>query len=817
MTELAKRIVDAYNEKDFNKCEASLLFLALAYNSDIEKGKVYDHDLKHLMFAVNFIRNPLGARYALEDYTSIKSVLFGTIQTLKMINNPENDTSDAFHKELVIDKRIIDDLIDLVTYTYVLYQMNQVNSKRMDDCETWKLPFVEQLLTIFTFFQDQVRILRQDPQTYLHDDYITGMELSVADRPVEYYDSLTSSISDNFESMLEATNELIHYLYFQYGKNIKSEELIENINFDLIRPYGNVDFQRYMYIAGQRTLLRRIEEGIRYGYYSFDSTGRQENGFKYFLFILEDDNKYRARRLGLLRREYQYQNHALMYSLSQPNLAKAYELLTKLADMLVKIQTDKSLLVDISQFHPDSELFQKAEKIAIPKLGVVESLTKDYYLGCQVKGVKISDFLCTYRYLFTLAEVFNTASLHLIDQDIPSTYVKEVCLVNSSYLSSELSRIHNYELKYAEKLIDRFVFHEKNNRFDDVFAQPLLKISNSQVVLSQALMEQVNLDRAIERQFIRFNKNISEVGRKFEEYFINSLSCGYVQSPLDFQRKEIPNFAVNTNKIKYIAFDGKDIEFDMIAMLGDYIILTELKAVMSSYDLDDLEARKKNVKEAVKQLYRREESLLYDWEKIRALVSIKLPERPIDRDHIILVVCTDSYDYTPLKNGKVFITDDSTYLKYFTNPYAHIVKAEEKRLGIATVKSLWAKGYPDAQEFMEYLMDPITIHPISDCIIKQQIPGIVMDDQDFALFYEDYILTQDPVRSAALGTTDYTSEGFINLDAKEWSDKQQAEALDLKAEFESQGILGKQKMKGRDRNKPCPCGSGKKFKNCCGK
>ena len=219
--------------------------------------------------------------------------------------------------------------------------------------------------------------------------------------------------------------------------------------------------------------------------------------------------------------------------------------------------------MDISQFHPDSELFQKAEKIAIPKLGVVESLTKDYYLGCQVKGVKISDFLCTYKYLFTLAEVFNTASLHLIDQDIPSTYVKEVCLVNISYLSSELSRIHNYELKYAEKLIDRFVFHEKNNRFDDVFAQPLLKISNSQVVLSQALMEQVNLDRAIERQFIRFNKNISEVGRKFEEYFINSLSCGYVQSPLDFQRKEIPNFAVNTNKIKYIAFDGKDIEFEI--------------------------------------------------------------------------------------------------------------------------------------------------------------------------------------------------------------------------------------------------------------
>ena len=25
------------------------------------------------------------------------------------------------------------------------------------------------------------------------------------------------------------------------------------------------------------------------------------------------------------------------------------------------------------------------------------------------------------------------------------------------------------------------------------------------------------------------------------------------------------------------------------------------------------------------------------------------------------------------------------------------------------------------------------------------------------------------------------------------------------------------KMNGKNRNKPCPCGSGKKFKNCCGK
>ena len=75
----------------------------------------------------------------------------------------------------------------------------------------------------------------------------------------------------------------------------------------------------------------------------------------------------------------------------------------------------------------------------------------------------------------------------------------------------------------------------------------------------------------------------------------------------------------------------------------------------------------------------------------------------------------------------------------------------------------------------------------------------------------------------------YSSEDFIYLDARDWSEQQQAEALVLKEEYILHGLLAqrtmesrtffpdKQKMKGRDRNKPCPCGSGKKFKNCCGK
>ena len=75
----------------------------------------------------------------------------------------------------------------------------------------------------------------------------------------------------------------------------------------------------------------------------------------------------------------------------------------------------------------------------------------------------------------------------------------------------------------------------------------------------------------------------------------------------------------------------------------------------------------------------------------------------------------------------------------------------------------------------------------------------------------------------------YSSEDFVYLDASEWSAEQQIDALQLKKEYKEMHLLAERhlfqktffaenkKMKGRDRNKPCPCGSGKKFKHCCGR
>lgn len=74
-----------------------------------------------------------------------------------------------------------------------------------------------------------------------------------------------------------------------------------------------------------------------------------------------------------------------------------------------------------------------------------------------------------------------------------------------------------------------------------------------------------------------------------------------------------------------------------------------------------------------------------------------------------------------------------------------------------------------------------------------------------------------------------SSEEFLYFDASYWTEEDQKSAIETKEEYVNNNLLGEQtavriqqrgpefNVKGRDRNKPCPCGSGIKYKFCCGK
>ena len=302
-TETIKQIIEAYEKNNLEECEIKLFFLALLYNTDIREGGDYDHNLKHVLFKTNCIRNPIGKKYTIKDYEKTRQILMNVLNLLKSINNPKIDTQDIFQKNLTIDDRIIKDILDIAVYTDCFYKMNYINSKRMDESEISKIPFVEQLISVLIFHQDQTRLVRQNYQDFLNKDCITGMELSVANIPVEYYDNLNGSVSDNFESSLESMNEIVHYLYYQFGENLETQVTDAEIKFELIRPYENVEFEKYLYIALQRYLICRIEEGIRYGYYGLGYLNKTKEGLRIYAFSLENDEKYKARSIGIFRRQ----------------------------------------------------------------------------------------------------------------------------------------------------------------------------------------------------------------------------------------------------------------------------------------------------------------------------------------------------------------------------------------------------------------------------------------------------------------------------------------------------------------------------------
>ena len=91
--------------------------------------------------------------------------------------------------------------------------------------------------------------------------------------------------------------------------------------------------------------------------------------------------------------------------------------------------------------------------------------------------------------------------------------------------------------------------------------------------------------------------------------------------------QEADNLAVNTNIIKFMAYDGRNVEFDFLATLDDFLIIIEMKSLLRPYDDDELYRRYKRVMEGVDQVNRRVKIVQKDWKKIKELASIKLPSR----------------------------------------------------------------------------------------------------------------------------------------------------------------------------------------------
>jgi len=230
----------------------------------------------------------------------------------------------------------------------------------------------------------------------------------------------------------------------------------------------------------------------------------------------------------------------------------------------------------------------------------------------------------------------------------------------------------------------------------DLFTRPLIKVNSEKILLSEALIDQMNLERNVEVLLESNGVDISPVGKEMEIRVIEELSS-------------VEALSVNTTPVVFHAYDSRDVEFDCIATFEDFLLLIEMKSLYTPYSDFDLFKRRKPIKEGIEQVKRRADIVEKDWEKIRKSVNIPLPAQPYPQERIIKIVCADIGDFTSLEIDGVFITDESTLIKYFKNPYIQGFFSEQGSIQPFRKRTLWASGKPTVQEFIAYLRAPATV------------------------------------------------------------------------------------------------------------
>ena len=186
---------------------------------------------------------------------------------------------------------------------------------------------------------------------------------------------------------------------------------------------------------------------------------------------------------------------------------------------------------------------------------------------------------------------------------------------------------YDFSTEYSKRLINSFVFDPSIKGESDIFSRPLILINNENIIFCPVLIQQMNLGRIVEILISNSKVNISQIGIDFENKMRSILSS-------------ISGIAVNTNKVEFFASDKRDVEFDFIGMFNDHLILVEFKAMTTPYSDKEYKNRKKIVFEGVEQINRRNRLVKSDWNKIKELVNIELPEEPVSSDKIIKLLVT---------------------------------------------------------------------------------------------------------------------------------------------------------------------------------
>lgn len=215
----------------------------------LRMGKKDAYNFKKAMLLSNALLNPLSMKFSKKEYKK-------TMHILKAAYEFTDEALDEPKKTLG----------EFIIYTKILYENNKINSTRLEKSDFFKYSLSKQLRMLYIYVQDQSRLMYKK----LHDNnngYITGMESELATYNVDYYPQEKTSLSNNYEAILEFIDKLISYLYFVKKEDLKLDDI--NTHGD-INHFKLPELSEIFVLAQQRKLYEMFEEKFRYSLWNIE-------------------------------------------------------------------------------------------------------------------------------------------------------------------------------------------------------------------------------------------------------------------------------------------------------------------------------------------------------------------------------------------------------------------------------------------------------------------------------------------------------------------------------------------------------------------
>lgn len=722
---------NAYEGGDARRCIRSVINII---KNDIY---LYKRGLRKTLYSEgNLLKNPLNPGFDETEYKKTQLIIASTINHLRKISQSGNELISEENAKFYNDE-----LIQLY-YLYDCLYINRIeNEKRLNESAFLKLSLPQIIQSFLVFFQSQCNLLRIEmSKRWNAQEIITGLEPEIASESASLNSEVNVSISDSFEHILGAMDSLFRYVFFLKRADEVTENEIRRMDF--ITPYKSSEYALISMLSSFDENFSRLEAFFRYSKWNI-ALIKESEGQNVYGFYPSDDKTLKTHFAAMLRRKNNIMMDYADASFKEWGKTQQGKKSCIAADNLDSeilpggffseyLDVSRRLdLNDIESFHFGGD-YALLESYAKPIVESTKNRNKPYYFTCKFNGMCVDEYLDAYVFIYTFSKVYYCAS-------VTRGELKQLApLVRLEYLYEEFSAVSGFDSEKAMKLIRCFVFDKDNakkKRYGDVFARPLICVGAGMILLSEALINQMNLDRNIEILLECNNVNLAPMGKDLERRIIDKL-------------KNVPELSVNSETIEFLAYDDKNVEFDFVALLEDYIIVMEIKSVLQPYDEDELYRRHKPISEGIEQVIRRTKIIQKDWDRFKEKSNIPLPDKPYDEDHIIKVVCTDVADFTGLEEKGVILTDDATVIKYFTNPYIRGVKQMQNCVTYTQKKLLWPNGRPTAKEFISYLRNPDTMAAFMQSLALEW-KYIPLLDGYKPMAFQNIVLKENPLKKLA--------------------------------------------------------------------